>query len=372
MKTWEALIDRWIQLVNYRIPVLFSILSLPLGLLAEMNFRRLPSLPKKIPPREFPSLSIIIPARDESHNLQVILPSLLDIRYPGQLEILVVDDHSSDNTYGIAQSYGVRVLRLDQELPRGWRGKPYACHQGALMANGDWFLFTDADTVHTKSGIARSVCYAEQANLDGFSLFIKNQASSWIHILALDAAFAGLFAGWRDSNSMLNGQFILIHRRAYIDSGGFESVRNEALEDVALGNLLEKLGYRLEIMKGDDIARVHMYDSHKLMFYGLSRLGAGTLRWQGVWAGLTALHVTALVSPLTISLGVLFGKLQWFWFPVAWSTASLSLLPWSRRSGTGKLAILAPLGGLIILVTALFGLVSRIIGTGVFWKGRKV
>lgn len=366
------MIDRWIQLVNYKSSVLFSILSLPLGLLAEMNFRHLPRLPAKVPPREFPSLSIIIPARDESHNLRVILPSLLDIQYPGKYEILVIDDHSSDNTSEIAQSYGMRVLRLDQELPRGWRGKPYACHQGALMANGDWFLFTDADTVHTEDGIARVVCYAVQANLDGLSLFIKNQASSWLHILALDVAFAGLFAGWRDPNNMLNGQFILIHRRAYTDSGGFESVRNEALEDLAFGNLLENLGYKSEILNGDDIARVNMYDSHKLMFHGLSRLGAGALRWQGIWAGITALHVTAVVSPLTTLLGVLSGKLKWFWFPVAWITASLSLLPWSRRSGAGKLAFLAPLGGLIILVTALFGLVSRIIGIGVFWKGRKV
>ncbi len=359
-------------MTNYKRAVLISSLSIPLGFLAEMNFRHLPSLPTTNPTCVLPSLSIIIPARDEKQNLQIILPTLLNIHYPGELEILVVDDHSSDDTSRVAKSYGVRVLRLSHDLPRGWKGKPYACHQGALMAKGDWLLFTDADTVHTRGGVARAICYAQRTDMDGLSLFLHHKAASWVNSLALDTAFAGLFAGWSAANSMLNGQFILVRREVYFDSGGFESVCNEALEDVALGNLLANLGYCLQIMKGDDVAGVHMYASHAQMFNGLSRLGAGTLRWQGLWAGLTALHVTALVSPLITLLGVLFGRLKWFWFPITWSMASLSLLPWSRRSGAGKLAILAPFGALVVLVSALFGLVNRISGRGIFWKGRKV
>lgn len=356
----------------YRRSIIYSFIAVPLGLLSERNFRRLPRLSQHKSAKCLPSLTIIIPARNEMHNLHVLLPSLLDIEYPGELEILVVDDHSSDDTSRVAESYGVRVLRLSHDLPRGWKGKPYACHQGALMAKGDWLLFTDADTVHTRGGVARAICYAQRTDMDGLSLFLHHQAASWVNSLALDTAFAGLFAGWSAANSMLNGQFILVRREVYFDSGGFESVCNEALEDVALGNLLANLGYCLQIMKGDDVAGVHMYASHAQMFNGLSRLGAGTLRWQGLWAGLTALHVTALVSPLITLLGVLFGRLKWFWFPITWSMASLSMLPWSRRSGAGKLAILAPFGALVVLVSALFGLVSRISGRGIFWKGRKV
>lgn len=306
------------------------------------------------------------------HNLQVVLPSLLNIHYPGKMEILVVDDHSSDDTSKIAKSYEVQMLRLMNGIPPGWKGKPFACHQGALQAKGNWLLFTDADTVHTKGGIARAVSYAQSANLDGLSLFLEQQSASRINSLALDAAFAGLFAGWGTANNMLNGQFILVRREVYFESGGFESVRNEALEDVALGNLLSNLGYRLQIMKGDDVAGVQMYASHKQMFFGLSRLGAGTLQWQGLRAGLTALHITALVSPLFTLIGVLRGRLNWFWLPITWSTVSLSLLLWSRRSGAVKLALLAPLGALVVLLSALFGIVNRLFGIGVPWKGRKV
>jgi GT2 family glycosyltransferase len=359
-------------LVNFRRSAFLTLLAIPLGYRAERNFRRLQQIPQIEPNGKLPSLSIIIPARDEIHNLHVIIPSLLGLKYPGKLEILVVDDHSSDNTGSIAKSYGVRVLNLDQELPLGWKGKPHACHQGALNANGDWFLFTDADTVHTKDGIKSAVIYAERENLDGLSLFIKYQTASWLDGIALDVAFAGLFAGWSAINQMLNGQFILIRREVYFNSGGFDSVRNEVLEDIALGNWLASCGYRMRILTGDNIARVYMYNSSQQMFHGLSRLGAGSLRWEGIWASLTALHVTAIFSPLIALLGVLVGRLKWFWFPVTWSIASLSLLPWSRRSGATQRALLAPLGALVVLIAALYGLINRLLGRGFLWKGRKV
>jgi chlorobactene glucosyltransferase len=357
---------------NYRRSVLFSSFSLPLGMLAELNFRRLQRLSATNPHCVYPPLSVIIPARDEMHNLQVSLPSLLHIDYPAEFEIIVVDDHSSDDTSNIAASYGVQTLNLSHEIPSGWKGKPYACHQGARIANGEWLLFTDADTIHTRGGIARAVCYAQSTNLDGLSLLLAHQGISGVNRLVLDTAFAGLFAGWSVKNSILNGQYILIRQEAYFESGGFAAVRNEALEDVAFGNLLADLGYCMRLMNGDDVAGVNMHATQKQMFDRLARLGSGTIRWQGFWAGLTALYVAAFVSPLITLIGVLIGRLKWFWFPITWGMATLSLLPWSRRSNTGKMAILAPLGGLVVLVTALFGLLGRITGIGVSWKGRKV
>lgn len=357
---------------NYKRSVLLSLLSLPLGYIAERNFQRLPHLTDIPSSGECPSLSIIIPARDEMHNLSGLLSSLESLRYPGNFEILLVDDHSSDNTTQVAESYGIRVLSLQQELPSGWKGKTYACHQGALIANGDWLLFIDADTLHTKEGIPRAVFYAERTNLDGLSLFLEHQASSWVDSLALDTAFAGLFTGWHAAKYLLNGQFILVRREVYFESGGFEAVRNEMLEDVAFGKLVETNGYHFQIMNGGNVAKVRMYRSYEKMFQGLSRLESGLLGWQGFWAGLTALYVTALVSPLITLVGVLSARLKWFWFPITWCSAALSLLPWSRRSGIGRMAFLAPLGSLIVLVSALFGLISRITGKGVRWKGRIV
>ena len=77
------------------------------------------------------------------HNL---LPTLTNVRYPGPYEVIVVDDNSADETAVIAESYGARVISLGT-LPAGWLGKPRACHHGASAANGEWLLFTDADTL---------------------------------------------------------------------------------------------------------------------------------------------------------------------------------------------------------------------------------
>lgn len=306
------------------------------------------------------------------HNLHVLLPSLLEIQYPGEMEILVVDDNSTDRTCQVAESYGVRVLRLDHDPPDGWLGKPFACHQGALKATGDWLLFTDADTLHSPNGIPASMSYAQENSLDCLSLFLKHKSSGWLDRIAIDAAFAGLFTNWHASKHLLNGQFILIQSQAYFDNGGFESVRNEALEDVAFGNLLKKNGYKIEILNGEHIASVSMYRSNQIMFEGLSRLGSGMLGWQNYWAILTAFHVTTLVSPLFILQGVFWGRIKWVWLPVTWAATSLSLLSWSRRSGSGWLAILTPIGALFVLLSAFIGLINRLLGRGISWKDRSV
>jgi chlorobactene glucosyltransferase len=352
--------------------VLLSLLALPLGIRAERSYQRLPHLELLENAGELPALTIIIPARDEERNLQALLPTLRSAAYPGRLEILVVDDHSSDRTADTAQAHGAEVVRLEEGLPEGWKGKPHACHAGAQQARGEWLLFTDADTLHTPDGPARAMAYATANQLDGLSLFIRQECRSWSDRLALSTAFAGLFAGQRRSSPMLNGQFILLRRQVYLESGGFSAVRGEALEDVALGSWLHQQGYRVPILRGEDAAAVRMYGSHTQMFHGMSRLGSDSLRWAGSGALATALFITALVSPLIVLTGVILGKIRLRWLLPSWAAAALSILPWARRFGSPGWALLAPAGAAMVLTAAVFGLVSRIFGLGVQWKGRKV
>ena len=195
----------------------------------------------------------------------------------------MVDDGSSDRTGQIAAAHGARVLRIDH-LPDGWKGKPHACHQGAQMATGEWLLFTDADTWHQPDRAARAVDYVAERQLDGLSLFLKQESNAWIDRLALTAAYAGLFAGTRPQDRLLNGQYVLLQRDVYRESGGFAAVRAEALEDVALGNHLRRLGYRVPILLGEDAAAVRMYDNTRQLWNGMNRLGADSLRWGGLRA----------------------------------------------------------------------------------------
>ena len=357
---------------SFKPSALLALLALPLGLRAERAYRRLPVIPNEGESTSLHSLSIIVPARNEAHNLPALITSLKKLKYPGQLEILVVNDHSSDCTGEVAAAWGAQVLNLDQGLPAGWQGKPYACHQGALAAAGEWLLFTDADTIHSPMGLARAVAFAQAYHLDGLSLFIRQKTHRWWDHQALAAAFAGLFAGHHSRNHMLNGQFILIRRAAYLESGGFMAVRGEILEDVALGNFLHQQGYRLSLLRGEDIAEVQMYSSPRQMFHGLSRLGSDALRWGRAGSVLTALFITALMTPLIVLIGVLFRKLHWRWLPITWATSTVSLLPWTQRFGARRLALLAPIGALIVQTAAIYGLLRRLLGRGLVWKDRRV
>lgn len=360
------------EILNFKRSALLTFLALPLGLRAERAYQRLQSLPGADRQQALPSLSIIIPARNEAHNLPALLASLKNLEYPGQLEIIIVNDHSSDGTGEIAAASGMSVLNLRNGLPTGWKGKPHACHQGALTAVGEWLLFTDADTTHTPTGPARGVAFAQTHHLDGLSLFIRQKSHRLGDHLALTAAFAGLFAGQDDRNHMLNGQFILIRRSVYLQSGGFAAVRAEILEDVALGNFLHQRGYRVPLLRGEDVAQVQMYSSSRQMFHGLSRLGSDALRWGRSRSLLTTLYITALMSPLIVLTGVLSGRLHWRWLPLSWATTTVSMLPWARRFGARRWALLAPVGALIVQTAAIYGILRRLFGRGVVWKDRRV
>jgi chlorobactene glucosyltransferase len=241
-----------------------------------------------------------------------------------------------------------------------------------MSANGNWLLFTDADTIHSCDGIARAVSYAVVNELDGLSLFVHQESKGWSDCITLSVAHAGLFAGQHPSNHILNGQFILISRQAYLESGGFETVRNEPLEDVAFGNRLHYLGYRVPVLKGEDIALVRMYKDRRHMFLGMSRLASSSLKWERSFAFFTILLITGLMSPLIVLIGVLRGKIRWRWLPMTWGAASMSIFPWSRRFGGTGWSALAPVGALLVQIAGVYGLINRLLGRGILWKDRRI
>jgi chlorobactene glucosyltransferase len=347
-----------------------AFLSPPLGWRSERRFRQLEHLPATSDP-SLPLLSIIVPARNEASNLQRLLPSLCQLEYPGRLEVIVVDDGSEDTTAHVACSFGVRVISLD-DLPRGWLGKTHACHRGAVEAQGEWLLFTDADTIHMPDGPSRAVAYAEAHQLDGLTFHLGHMTNGYLDGITLLSAFAGLFAGLPADHVSMNGQYILLRHDVYRESGGFAAVREEPLEDMALGRYLFGLGYRIPMMRGDDVARVAMYQNHRDLWRGMSRLGAGSLRFNGAGSLATTLLITALMTPLLV-LGLVSARRlppRWFW--AAWGSTLVGLWPWSERFGSRWKLLLAPFGALFVQLSAAWGLFSRMTGRGILWKGRMV
>ena len=347
-----------------------AFLAVPLARRADRAFRALPVLPDAAPSPTLPSLSIIVPARNEAHHLPALLASLKAMAYPGPTEILVVDDHSTDGTGDIAAETGARVVR-PPDLPPGILGKPHACHHGALAASGDWLLFTDADTRHAPDGPAHAVAYALAHHLDGLSLFPRQEYRGLLDRLALMAAFAALFAGHEAGQPLLNGQYILLRREVYTASGGFAQVWREPLEDLALGHYLDSLSYGVPLLNGEHAASVQMYQNVGHLWHGMTRLGSGSLRWTSHLFS-TVLFITAVMTPLLVGLGVARKRLSPAWLLATWATVALSLLPWARRFGGLAYAPLAPLGALVVQATGCWGLLRRFFGRGIRWKDRRV
>ena len=179
-------------------------LEMVAGVLSWRHYQRLPVLPPipdgASPPATgseatsaWPRVSIVVPARDEERRLPALLLSLRALDYP-DYEVVVVDDNSTDATAAVAEAGGARVL-TGQPLPSGWTGKAFACHQGALAADGAWLLFADADTVHAPASLRAAIHYALRERLDALSLLTGQRCESAAERLLLPLAYAVLFAG---------------------------------------------------------------------------------------------------------------------------------------------------------------------------------
>jgi len=225
--------------------------------------RRVPATPT-VPQR--PTVSIIVPARNEEACLRDCLQSL--VTQSGVVfEIIVVDDHSADRTREIASSFStVRVIEA-RPLPEGWTGKNNAVATGARHALGEWLLFADADTVHLPGSLARSLAEAQKQGAVLLSYSPEQIVTGFWEKAVMPVIFAELASTYRPSEvsdpnlptAAANGQYILITRAAYDAVGGHAAVARSLLEDVELARLVKRSGRKIFFRFGGDAVRTRMY-----------------------------------------------------------------------------------------------------------------
>ena len=352
------------------------------------------------PPENPPPVSILVPARNERRSIGECVGSLLRQDYP-DCEVIVLDDHSDDDTGSIVEKlFGeakkartglkARLLR-GRPLPVGWTGKNWACHQLAQAAQGEFLLFTDADTVHGPGTVTAAVAYS-----------LRNRAgllSAWPRLITgtlgeklivpvivlVGMAFCPLWlqrwfqkrperAAGRDLRGLgaANGQFMFFTRRTYQRVGGHEGVRAHVVEDLTLGRKVAELmseGERLFNCDALRFSTVRMYrslgetwdgftknmraafDDQRVMFW----LFGGA---QAAFLFLPFVAIFLVPAPLRWVVGLQIGLILFIRFILAARF---------RTSWLG--ALLHPLG---VVLMMLIGLNSwRLsIGRGVVWKGR--
>lgn len=213
-----------------------------------------------------PRITVVVPARDEAERIAGVLAPLVDA--PGVVEVLVVDDRSTDATPEVALSHGARVID-GGELPRGWIGKPWALQQGLVAAKGDVVVFLDADVVPDPRLPA-----AVAALLDGGADLASAQLGFEIPDAAQRVLHPALLAtliyrlGPLDTTmrvpasvAAINGQCFAVRRKALIGAGGFGLIAGIPTDDIALARSLAATGWKIAVADGSHLGSVRMYES---------------------------------------------------------------------------------------------------------------
>jgi len=238
-----------------------------------------------------PSISIVIPARNEEQTLPNLLDSLSN-QLARKDEVIVVDDHSEDKTREVAESSWVKVLE-SLPTPEGWIGKTWACYQGASIASGEIIIFLDADTILEKNGLKNIVeTYIEKGGVLSVQPYHKmrdlyEQLSAFFNIIVMAGIGTFSLLGRRIKPIGLFGPTVVMKKQYYVDSGGHEKVKGEILDDVAFGAELQKKGMEVHCMAGKGTISFRMYPS------GIRELVKG---WsKGIAKGATKTSIPLLI-----------------------------------------------------------------------------
>ena len=344
------------------------------------------------PPSDAPLVSLVIPARNEARNIRRCAESALASLYP-RLEVIVVDDHSTDETAAIAGALASSDSRLrvitPPALPDGWFGKQWACATGAAEARGELLGFMDADTWQAPDLVTRVVNGMRSRSSDLLSVAGMQEMESFWERMIQPQIFAILlqrFGGTElvnrsrsVSQKIANGQCIWVRREAYDALGGHAAVKHEVAEDVALAQLWFRAGRTVTLVLGLSQLSTRMYTSLRELIEGWGKnIYAGGRKAMPLGAFGRAIYPLLLVTPgllgvvppivLTLGLMGLVGSGALTWAAIATGANLvwwLLVYRWLRLSPV--YAMLHPLGAAMVLYVAL-GAIAR--GRRVRWKER--
>jgi len=240
-------------------------------MVAIANYFSFAYLPKVNVLATVPSVSILIPARNEEENIGTLLEQVSTLEYP-MLEIIVYNDHSDDQTESIIKHWATRIPTIKiingQQPPEGWLGKNHACHKLAQTATGDILLFLDADVRVKKDFIKRSISHFQKHQLHLLSIFPKQIMRSfgerisvpimnWILLSLLPLSL--IRKSRNNAFSAANGQFMMFNAGNYKTLWPHEKYKFHQVEDIATIRLFKQEGLAVDTRLGDDDISCRMY-----------------------------------------------------------------------------------------------------------------
>ncbi|BDS05496.1 4,4'-diaponeurosporenoate glycosyltransferase [Oceaniferula spumae] len=328
-------------------------------------------------------ISVIIPARDEEENIHTLLTSLNELSIKAH-EVIVVNDGSTDRTAEIARELGAIVLE-SKPLPTDWKGKPWACQQGAEHATGEWLLFLDADTRLEPDAIAQLRHLTNQEN-HVFSICpwhtVKRpyeQLSAFFNVLMVVGMNAFGMNQKSSDDTRLVGQCMLIPKSVYQDCDGHAAVKSEILENFHLSKVLRSMGVKRSCYLGKHSITMRMFPGgftelwrswKKGFISGAAEVPPATMFWTSVWitgmmtATVALCHfIVTGASPLLLSLSI-----------AAYLIHALQCLIVFKRVGSYSWlgALLFPVALIFYHILFFTAIIDQKRGKQTQWKGREV
>jgi 4,4'-diaponeurosporenoate glycosyltransferase len=361
------------------------------------DLRTLPRHADRGPARRLPSVSVVVPARDEEQTLPLLLDSLRQ-QGPAVTEVLVVDDASQDATAEVARGGGARVLPAGTPPP-GWTGKAWACHAGTEATTGELLLFLDADTVLAPGALTGLLdAHARHGGLVSVQphhVVVRpyEQLSAYFNVVAVMASGAFTRSSGTDRPArpgdrpaMAFGPCLLTTRTDHRAAGGHAAVRADILDDAALAAAYGRADLPVWCAVGGDAVRMRSYPG------GLRQLAAGwtkniasgataaapsasaaTVAWISAHHAVAVGALASLLTALTGRGGSLVAGSALLW-AVAYVGVALQLRWVLRRTGTFRwwAWALFPLTLLAFDLVFARSLALTVVRRSVPWRGREV
>lgn len=345
-------------------------------------------------PSPAPSLSVLIPARNEAANIEACIRSVIEAGWPGPLQVVAIDDRSTDGTGDILGRLAAREPRLTivpgADPPAGWLGKPHALHLGQSRATGEWLLFLDADVRVTPGGLERLLgrTIAQEAEMAS-ALGRLTVESFWERVV--QTRMGAVIAGGNPlpevndpehERALANGQCLLFRRDAYDRLGGHEAIRGSVLDDVDFAKRAKAEKVRYRLYYGPAVFSCRMYTGLREIWQGWTKNLFPALGYSLV----ATLVVTALLFTTTLLPFVLLAKNLAYWaLGVPYDPLFLGL----EASACGVILATDAIGhrthgyrwglfftfplGMAIVLAVFWNSAWRIkSGRGAVWKGRVV
>jgi 4,4'-diaponeurosporenoate glycosyltransferase len=331
-----------------------------------------------------PSVSVIVPARDEARRIPQLLKSLAR-QTVEPLQVIVVDDHSTDSTATIAASMGAGVV-AGQVLPEGWTGKTWACWQGVRQSRGDFLLFLDADVRLEPHGLECLLSVLqEEVGLLSVQPYHETQRayeelSAFFNILLMAGMNAFTPFGLSLAPSGAFGPCLMVPRAGYLEVGGHqdETVRGEVLESIPLAKLFQRHGLPVRLYGGRGAVSFRMYpDGYHQLVEGWSKgFASGALATRPLVLIAIILWISGCFASVLMLLGALvrpFGP-ELAAYAVLYGLFALQIWWMLRRIGSFQwwTALLYPLPLTFLLIVMIRSLILVHLLGRVPWRGRTV